>query len=133
MTLTTRFINYSVNRMAGSAIKKGSLRLILPNGTEVTYGDSKQGPAPGSIAGVRGAKSAPCHSRVKVYDCNMLLRLAKDTDIGLGESYMKGEYEPDDLTNFLNVLVQNIQSCNDSQGKLGILNWLGTQVCLTCV
>ena len=77
MTLTTRFINYSVNRMAGSAIKKGSLRLILPNGTEVTYGDSKQGPAPGSIAGVRGAKSAPCHSRVKVYDCNMLLRLAK--------------------------------------------------------
>jgi hypothetical protein len=25
---------------------------------------------------------------------NMLVRLAKDTDIGLGESYMKGEYEP---------------------------------------
>jgi hypothetical protein len=24
----------------------------------------------------------------------MLVRLAKDTDIGLGESYMKGEYEP---------------------------------------
>ncbi len=39
----------------------------------------------------------------------------------------------DDLTNFLNVLVQNIQSCNESQGKLGILNWLGTQVCLTCI
>jgi len=58
----------------------------------------------------------------------MLLRLAKDTDIGLGESYMKGEYEPDDLTNFLNVLVQNIESCNQSQGKLGVLNWLGTQM-----
>ena len=66
-----------------------------------------------------------------MYDCNMLLRLAKDTDIGLGESYMKGEYEPDDLTNFLNVLVQNIESCNQSQGKLN-RSILDTNVIMSC-
>jgi len=42
MTLTTRLVNASVNRMAGGAINKGSLRLIMPNGSEVTYGDAAQ-------------------------------------------------------------------------------------------
>ena len=50
--------------------------------------------------------AAPCHTRVRVFDCSFFLRLAKDTDIGLGESYMYGDFEPDDLTNMLNVLVQ---------------------------
>ena len=62
--------------------------------------------------------SAPCHTRVRVFDCNFFWRLAKDTDIGLGESYMKGEFEPDDLTNFLNVMVQvtvltRVYACRD--------------------
>jgi len=36
----------------------------------------------------------------------------------MGESYMHGEFEPDDLTNMLNVMVQNVESCNDSQVSL---------------
>ena len=32
MTLTTRFVNASVHKMAGGAIKRGSIRLIMPNG-----------------------------------------------------------------------------------------------------
>jgi len=128
MTMSTRFVNASVHKMAGSAIKKGSLRLIMPNGTEVVYGNQSDCAPAGHIGGTRGALSAPCHTRVRVFDCNFFLRLAKDTDIGMGESYMHGEFEPDDLTNMLNVMVQNVESCNDSQGKLGIINWVGTQM-----
>jgi len=42
---------------------------------------------------------------------------------GLGESYMYGDFEPDDLTNMLNVLVQNVESCNESQVLLAGCFW----------
>ena len=106
MTLSTRLVNASVHKMAGGAVKKGSVRLILPNGAEVVYGNPKDCAPADHLPGTRGVDSAPCHTRVRVFDCNFFWRLAKDTDIGLGESYMKGEFEPDDLTNFLNVMVQ---------------------------
>ena len=114
--------------MASSAFKRGSIRLIMPNGTEVVYGNPADVPPPGYVAGTRGALSAPCHTRVRVFDTNFFWRLARDTDIGLGESYMHGEFEPDDLTNFLNVLVQNVESCNEAQSKLGVINWIGSQM-----
>jgi len=82
MTLTTRFVNASVHKMAGGAIKRGSIRLIMPNGTEVVYGNVNDAPSPGHKEGTRGALAAPCHTRVRVFDCNFFLRLAKDTDIG---------------------------------------------------
>ncbi len=49
-----------------------------------------------------------CVQRVKVHDANFFARICRDTDIGLGESYMYGEFDPDDLTNFIGVLTQNV-------------------------
>eukprot|EP00290_Baffinella_frigidus_P006560 CAMPEP_0180119682 /NCGR_PEP_ID=MMETSP0986-20121125/2117_1 /TAXON_ID=697907 /ORGANISM="non described non described, Strain CCMP2293" /LENGTH=1139 /DNA_ID=CAMNT_0022058709 /DNA_START=62 /DNA_END=3481 /DNA_ORIENTATION=+ len=129
MSLWQRAVSSSVHRMCKGAIKKGSVRMILPNGSEERYGNPSDGESlSDSERAVRGAQSAPLHSRVKVYDMKMFERLAKDTDIGLGESYMHGEFEPDDLTNFLGVLTQNVASVNSSQGQMGIMNWVGTQL-----
>jgi cyclopropane-fatty-acyl-phospholipid synthase len=77
---------------------------------------------------VRGADGAPLHSRVRVYDMKLFERIAKDTDIGLGEAFMHGDYEPDDLTAFLGVLTQNVASVNRAQSEMGIVNWVGTKL-----
>ena len=49
----------------------------------MVYGNSSDAPPPGHKEGTRGELAAPCHTRVRVFDCNFFLRLAKDTDIGL--------------------------------------------------
>ena len=110
------------DRALRAALTTGSIRLIMPNGSERTYGT----PADVSACKARGPGAA-CHSRVRVFDLKMFGRIIKDTDIGLGESYMAGEFEPDDLTNFLNVLTQNVAAINASQKRLGLLNWVGTR------
>ena len=61
MTMSTRFVNASVHKMAGSAIKKGSLRLIMPNGTEVVYGNQSDCAPPGHVLqGVAGCCKMLC-------------------------------------------------------------------------
>ncbi|EKX37689.1 hypothetical protein GUITHDRAFT_165417 [Guillardia theta CCMP2712] len=128
MPLLTRFVCSSVHRFAGRAIKRGSLRLIMPNGTEVVYGNPEQKYVEEEGGDEKKGRREVYHSRVRVFDCKFFHRIAKDTDIGLGESYMNGEFEPDDLTNFLNVLTQNVEEFNSLQKSLGVLNWIGTQV-----
>ena len=101
---------------------------LLDSGDEVVYGI----PPPNGIAppdsGRRGPEADPIHCRVKVHDTSFFARIAKDTDIGLGESYMFGDYDPDDLTRFIGVCTQNIAAMNAAQSDLGIANWIGTKL-----
>ena len=107
----------TVDRLLRAAVTMGSIRFIMPNGSERTYGGATTSEATRRV----------CHSRVRVFDLRMFSRIIKDTDIGLGESYMAGEFEPDDLTSFISVLTQNLTALNASQGLLGLLNWVGTK------
>lgn len=111
----------TVDRLLRAALSTGSVRIIMPNGSERVYGTFPD------VAMCKSAGGTACHTRVRVFDLHMFARILKDTDIGLGESYMAGEFEPDDLTGFLNVLTQNVNSINASQRQLGLLNWIGTK------
>ncbi len=115
----------TVDRALRSALSYGSIRLIMPNGSERVYGVPDDG---ASCRASCGGGAAPCHSRVRVFDLKLFSRIIKDTDIGLGESYMAGEFEPDDLTRFLCVLTQNVTAINASQRRMGVLNWVGTRL-----
>jgi len=129
MTLFQQLVSSSVHKMCGKALTKGSVRMIMPNGSEVVYGDPRDGAAlDDARKAVRGADGAPLHSRVRVYDMKLFERIAKDTDIGLGEAFMHGDFEPDDLTAFLGVLTQNVASVNRAQSEMGIVNWVGTKL-----
>uniref|UniRef100_A0A7S0TSE4 Amine oxidase domain-containing protein n=2 Tax=Hemiselmis andersenii TaxID=464988 RepID=A0A7S0TSE4_HEMAN len=121
----------AVKAMASKSVTKGSMRLILPSGHEMTFGVPREGGAvklPPWHKRKRGPDAEPLHTRVRVHDTNFFSRIANDTDIGLGESYMYGEYDPDDLTEFVGVLTQNIAAVNAAQSELGIANWVGTKL-----
>lgn len=105
--------------MAKAGIKKGELRLVLPDGNERVYGDATVDLAPGV---------PPQSARVRVMDMNFFQRVAKDSDIGLGEAYMYHEIETDDLPAFIAVAAANGTELARLASKLGPLNWIGAQV-----
>jgi cyclopropane-fatty-acyl-phospholipid synthase len=108
-------------------ITKGSLRLLLPNGCEIVLGQPPKTPSLKPVPGPpMKASSEPVHVKVRVFDTSFFIRAIKDMDVGLGESYMANEFEPDDLTNFILVLTHNIGNIDAAQASLGILNWLGS-------
>jgi len=110
----------SFEKAAGSIIKTGSLRLILPNGREMLLGTPK---------GSAGDTPSALHVRVLVNKWDFFYRIIKDTDIGLGEAYMYGDLEPvGGPTPLMMLMVQNTKHINaqTSDSKLGIINWFGS-------
>lgn len=107
------------DRMAKAGIKKGELRLVLPDGNERVYGDATVDLAPGV---------PPQSARVRIMDMNFFQRVAKDSDIGLGEAFMYHEFETDDLPAFIAVAAANGTELARLASKLGPLNWIGAQV-----
>ena len=108
-------------------ITKGSLSLLLPNGCEIVLGQPPKIPSTKPVLSPPlHASSEPVHVKVRVYDTNFFVRTIKDMDVGLGESYMANEFDPDDLTKFILVLTHNIDNVDAAQASLGVLNWLGS-------
>mmetsp|Transcript_20913 Transcript_20913/g.47922 ORF Transcript_20913/g.47922 Transcript_20913/m.47922 type:complete len:1441 (-) Transcript_20913:534-4856(-) len=78
-----------------------AVRLILPNGDE-------------AIVGARDA--APSDSAtIHIYDASFFGKVVRRSDIGFGESYMDGDFAPQDLHNLLDILCR--QSCGDEAKK----------------
>jgi len=78
-------------------IRSGRLALSLPDGTRRTFGGSN--PGPDGVLDVR--------------DFRLFPRLLGAGDIGFGESYVDGEWDCEDLTELLTLLLQNAGELGD--------------------
>ena len=83
----------------------GQLGLTLPDGASLALGGSQP-----------GTKAA-----VAVRDYNFFRRVARDGDIGLGESFMAGEWTTPDLTATITNLIENRHCLEDGNLRLAVL------------
>ena len=79
--------------LACRAVKRGRLTLTLPDGTQETFQGSEDGP----------------HVHVTVNDEHAFARLLFSGELALGETYMDGMWETDDLTAMLVLGISNRQ------------------------
>ena len=75
----------------GTIIKKGNIAFIVPHYGRVLFGDNK----------------APAVT-VVVHRVRFFLRVLLQGDIGFGESYMKGEFDTNNLTLFIHYIIINL-------------------------
>jgi predicted NAD/FAD-binding protein len=108
------FAIQAFEKIARMTITRGSLRVIMPTGHELNFGNPDPGADPDAV-----------HIRLRVFDTSFFSRAVKDMDVGLGEAYMYGDYDVNDLTDWIKLLVHNIDNVDAVQGKLGLLNWFG--------
>jgi cyclopropane-fatty-acyl-phospholipid synthase len=74
-------------------MEKGSLRLTLPDGEVLTFGDARAiGPA-----------------NIRVLDNAFFQKCLLYGDVGFGESYVAGDWETDDITRVINWFLLNIE------------------------
>ena len=86
-------------------LQHGQLDLALPDGT----------------ARALGGKLPGAHAAVAVRDYNFFRRLARDGDIGLGESFMAGEWTTPDLTATIANLIENRHCLEDGNLRMAVL------------
>jgi cyclopropane-fatty-acyl-phospholipid synthase len=80
-------------------MRYGSLEMVLPDRSKVFFGDRQE---------------TPFH-RIYVHDYAFFTRLVTGNDVGLGESFMAGEWDTDDLPSVLAMLFQNVMMFEDSR------------------
>ena len=86
-------------------VQRGRLQLSLPDGQSLVAG----GQQPGHDAAVR------------IRDYGFFRRVARDGDIGLGESYMAGEWTTDDLTATISHLIENRDVLDDANPRSAVV------------
>lgn len=86
-------------------VQRGHLHIKLPDGTARALG----GQRPGTRA------------EVTLRDYNFFQRIARDGDIGLGESFMAGEWTTPDLTATITNLIENRTHLEDGNLRMAIL------------
>jgi cyclopropane-fatty-acyl-phospholipid synthase len=96
-------------------IQQGALVMTLPNGEQQWLGESDHH-APVTMA---------------VRDWRVFKRLLMDGDIGLGETYMNGDWTTNDLTGLIQLLIDNRHAVDDvedghwlKQWRNRVLSWL---------
>lgn len=62
---------------------------------------------PGGTSHAFGPAGSPRRTRIRIESPAFFRRLLLGGDVGLGESYMEGEWEADDLTTFLTLATEN--------------------------
>jgi len=114
-----------VDRLLRAAVREGSLTFQLPDGSEHHYG------SPCEHSSVPGAEPwrglPPLNARVRVRNSDMFYLVVTRHDTGLGEAYIRGDFEVDDLGALLAVITANATTVESNRGVLGLLNWVGGQ------
>ena len=100
---------------AMSLIRRGQLDLVLPDGQRAVYGGKEPGP------------SAVMHVR----DWKVFKRIFSHGDIGLGEDYIRGLWDTQDLKNLMRVAVENIHEHYDLGNDFYKL-WLDESMTYSC-
>jgi len=83
-------------------IRVGFLSMKLPEGNTVEF----------------GSPSSKWKIAMQVNDRAFFSRIVQKNDVGLGESYMNGEWETDDLVGVVSLLIANINASDDFYEKL---------------
>jgi cyclopropane-fatty-acyl-phospholipid synthase len=117
------------DKFAKASVTTGRLRLILPTGTELCYGE----PAPAPLVeGQEWRGRPPLDVIVRIYNTSFFRKVITRHDTGLGESYMDGDFEvisgidgSGDLGSLIAVVTANAHNIEDKRGVLGIFNKLG--------
>lgn len=92
-------------KMVFSIFKKftvGELELILPDNARRIFGQSGGEPK----------------VRVEILNWDFFSRLAKGSDIGLGESYMNADWKTSNIADFLKLLIKNWKAIEGERGSL---------------
>lgn len=82
-------------------LRKGCLRLTLPDGQTRIYGQPGQ----------------PPEIEFRVKDYEFFSRALRDSEIGFGESYMYGEWETNDLAGLIQLFIENRNVFHDDDIK----------------
>lgn len=115
------------DRFARAAIKAGRLRLVLPNGDELAYGSDATA-APPVPAGDEWRGRPRLAATVRIFSPTFFRKVITRHDTGMGESYMDGDFEVDDLGGLLAVATANAHNIEESRGLLGMFNWAGDRL-----
>jgi cyclopropane-fatty-acyl-phospholipid synthase len=75
-------------------IETGSLTFYLPDGSTRHFGD----------------KNSPLHAQMTIHDYRFFKDAVLGGDVGLGEAYMKGLWDTDDIPALFSVLIKNRQA-----------------------
>ena len=92
-----KILNYFCEKFVFWNLKKitfGSLNLIDPNGEEYFFGNDK----------------SFLKAKIKINDNNFFYRILRKGSAGLAESYMKGEFQTEDLTSLIELSAKNIST-----------------------
>ena len=135
---------YLFDQYMKRCIKKGFLRIILPSGHELKYGDpnttmhidthvlKQEGDSANSTGGARECvcrQSLKAESTLRVFDLGLFEDIVLNSDIGLGESFFRRKFVVDDLFVLLTILSKNLAEINSSTNKwvLGLLSFFGNK------
>ena len=97
--MSRRFAMNGVLRVMRN-FRKGDLELVLPDRSVEHFG------TPGTEP----------HVRVDILNWDFFWRLATGSDIGLGESYMAGDWECQDVSAFLKLMIKNWECIESERG-----------------
>lgn len=87
MSLSQSFFQSLFHTFASATIKTGSLRMILPNGTELHYGSESTVAAP--VARGEEWRGRPAlKATLRVYSMEFFRKMVIRHDSGMGEAYM---------------------------------------------
>eukprot|EP00210_Caulerpa_lentillifera_P009285 g8850.t1 len=106
---------------AKKGIQQGYLKFILPNGTELEFGNRDSTP----INTEEWRMSPALKATVRVLDMKLFKKVVFRSDTGLGEAYMDEDFVVDDLGAFMCILVINAKYLSDNQRTLGVWNYIG--------
>jgi cyclopropane-fatty-acyl-phospholipid synthase len=120
----------AVDSFMAKSMKRGDLRVILPNGYEKRYGS---GLTPDLYPAAKdewwGRPLPKCTLRV-INLFNFVWKVSTRHDTGLGEAWMDGDIECSDPGALMAVIVENARDAEASRGALGVLNWIGDRLLL---
>ncbi|KAJ9507276.1 hypothetical protein QJQ45_006251 [Haematococcus lacustris] len=126
VTLVEGWYQGLFDRFAKAVVKTGYLRLILPNGSELSYGDKDYVHKVKAGQEWRGLPEA--RATLRVYNMDFFRKIVMRHDTGLGEAYMDKDFEADNLGGFMAVILANAHSTEASRSSLGWLNWVGDRM-----
>ena len=98
-------------------LKKISDRIVLNSLKNISYGNIKFINYDGSIK-ILGSKKSEKTATLKLIKPGLTFEIINKGSIGLAESYMRGDFETDNLTNLIEIAAKNIGKVHKISGVL---------------
>ena len=106
---------------AQRGFQRGLLRVILPNGSELQYGDGCSDP----VLSEEWRHSPKCCATIRVFNMSLFKKIAFKADTGLAEGYMDDDFAVDDIGSLMAIAAVNAARLTKNQKLLGIWGCYG--------